>query len=328
MNTAPERPTRRAALALAALTALGAWPAHANETNFPTQPVRIVVPFPAGTSPDVVIRIVGQKLGETWSQPVVVENRPGAAGGIGATAVAQSKPDGHTLLYVVNSILCANPHLYPKLGYDTFKSFTPVSLVVNLGYVLLARNDLEPRNVAELLDYAKKNPGKLTYGSAGNGSGNHIVMALLNNMTSTSMLHVPMTSSPLLSVLGGQIDLTMQPYTNGVPAAKDGKVRALGVTLTKRSANLPNVPTIGETVPGYLGDAWHGLVAPAGTPPAIAEKISADIAKALAMPDVRQKLLDSSLEPVGSTPAEMAATVRRDFDKWGAVIRQANIRLD
>ncbi len=323
MNTSFARISRRAVLALAALAA---WPTHAN--SFPTQPVRVVVPFPAGTSPDVVVRIVGQKLSEMWGQPVVVENRPGAGGGIGAAAVAQSKPDGHTLVYVVNSVLCANPHLYAKLGYDTFKSFAPVSLMVNLGYVLLAREGLEPRNVAELIEYAKKNPGKLTYGSAGNGSGNHIVMELFNSMTSTSMLHVPMTSSKIMALLGGQIDLAMEPYTTGVPAAKDGKLRALGVTLNSRTENLPSVPTIGDTVPGFLGDAWHGMLAPAGTPPAVVEKISADIAKALAMPDVRQKLLTSSLEPVGSTPAEMASILRKDYDKWGEVIRKANIRLE
>ncbi|VCU69558.1 Tripartite tricarboxylate transporter family receptor [Pigmentiphaga humi] len=325
MNTFLANMLGRGALALAGLPA---WPAHASGQDFPKHPVRVIVPFAAGTSPDVVIRIVGQKLSDMWSQQLVVENRPGAGGGIGATAVAQAQPDGYTLLYTINSILCANPHLYAKLGYDPFKSFVPVSLVVNLGYVLLARKELEVRNVAELIAYAKKHPGKLTYGSAGNGSGNHIVMELLTSMTGTSMLHVPMNTSKVLALLSGQTDLAMEPYTNGVAAAKDGKVRGLAVTLANRSENLPDVPTIGETVPGYVGDAWHALLAPAGTPPAIAEKISADVAKVLAMPDVRQRLAAASLEPVGSTPAELGAIVRKDYDKWGAVIREANIRLD
>jgi len=315
----------RGALALAVGAA---WPAHGAEKAYPSHPVRVIVPFAPGTSPDVVIRIVGQKLGDIWGQPLIVENRPGAGGGIGAAAVAQAQPDGYTVLYTVNSVLCANPHLYAKLGYDPFKSYAPVSLMVNLGYVLLARNELPARNVAELIAYAKKNPGKLTYGSAGNGSGNHIVMELLTSMTDTPMLHVPMNTNKVLALLSGQIDLAMEPYTNGVAAAREGKVRPLAVTLAKRTGNLPDVPTIGETVPGYVADAWHGLFAPVGTPPEVVDRLSADIARVLAMPDVRERLATASLEPVGSTPAELGAILRRDYEKWGAVIRNANIRLD
>jgi len=310
------------ALALAASPAVGA------EKDFPKRPVKVIVPFAPGTSPDVVMRLVGQKLGDLWGQPLVIENRPGAGGGIGAAAVAQAQPDGYTLLYAINSMFAANPHLYSKLNYDPFKSFAPVSLVVNLGYVLLVRPDLDIRSIDDMVAYAKKHPGQLTYGSAGNGAGNHIVMEMLTSMTGTSMLHVPMNTNKVLALLSGQIDLAMEPYTNGVAAAKDGKVRALAVTLAKRSENIPDVPTVGEAVPGYMADAWHSLFAPAGTPPEVVEKISADIARVLAMPDVRQRLANASLEPVGSTPAELRDIVRHDYDKWGTVIRNANIRLD
>ncbi len=296
--------------------------------SYPAHPVRVVVPFAAGTSPDIVIRIVGQKLGEIWGQQMIVENRPGAGGGIGAAATAQSRPDGYTLLYTINSVLCANPHLYSKLSYDPFKSFTPVSLVTNLGYVLLGRPGLPAGTLKELVAFNQANPGKLTYGSAGDGSGNHIVMALLTDMTNSSMLHVPMTSNKLLALMSGQIDLVMEPYTTGVPAAKDGKLRVLGVTLANRTESLPDAPAIGEIIPGYVADAWHGLFAPAGTPDAIVEKISADVARVLAMPDVQQRLRAASLEPVGSTPAQLGKILRQDYDKWGKVIRTANIKLD
>jgi tripartite-type tricarboxylate transporter receptor subunit TctC len=296
--------------------------------TYPSRFIRLVIPFPAATSPDVVMRIVGPHLGEMWGQQLVIDNRTGAAGNIGAQAVASAAPDGYTLLYTVNSVICANPHLYSKLTFDPLKSFVPVSLVTNLGYVLVARNDLPVRNLQELIALAKAQPGKLTYSSSGSGVGTHIVMELLLGMTGTSMLHIPMRTPALTAVFSGETDLTMTPTTTGVPAAKGGKARALGVSLAKRIDSLPDVPAIAETVPGYLGDAWHGLFAPAGTPQPIVDKLAADFAKALAIPDVRKKLVDIGLEPVGTSPAEFAAIVKNDYEKWGRVIRTANIKLD
>jgi tripartite-type tricarboxylate transporter receptor subunit TctC len=301
--------------------------AHAQGT-FPNRPVRVVVPFPAATSPDVVMRITGPHLSEIWGHQMLVDNRTGASGNIGAQAVATATPDGYTILYTVNSIICANPHLFSKLPFDPLKSFVPVSLVVNLGYVLVAKNDLPVKSLQELIAAAKAQPGKLTYSSAGAGVGTHIVMELFLGMTGTNMLHIPMTTPALNAVYSGETDLTMTPYTTGVPAAKGGKARALGVTLAKRLDSLPDVPAIGEVVPGYVGDAWHGLFVPAGTPPAIVDKLAADFAKVLAMPDVRKRLGDLGLEPVGSPPGELAAIVRSDYEKWGRVIRNANIKLD
>ena len=309
--------------------ALCAWPALAPaQAPYPTRPVHIVVPFPAGTSPDVVMRLVGQKLSQLWDQPVLIENRTGAAGSIGAQAVASAAPDGYTLMYTINSVICANQHLYSKLTYDPLRSFAPVSLVVNLGYVLLASPGVPARNLQELIAIAKAQPGKLNYGSAGDGSGNHIVMELLSRMAGVSMQHIPMRTANITALISGEIDLTMAPYTTGVPAAKGGKLRALGVTLAKRSEAIPDVPAIGEVLPGYLGDAWHGLFVTAGTPPAIVEKVSADTARVLAMPDVRSRLIALGLEPIGNTPAEFSVIVKQDYDKWGKVIRDAKIKLD
>jgi tripartite-type tricarboxylate transporter receptor subunit TctC len=300
---------------------------HAQD-HYPSRFVRLIIPFPAATSPDVVMRIVGPQLGQMWGQQMIIENRVGAAGNIGAGLVASAAPDGYTLLYTVNSVICANPHLYSKMTFDPLKSFVPVSLVTNLGYVLVARNSLPARDLKELIALAKAQPGKLTYSSAGAGVGTHIVMELLLGMTGTSMLHIPMSTPALNAVYGGETDLTMTPYTTGVPAAKGGKARALGVSLAKRLESLPDVPAIGELVPGYLGDAWHGVFAPAGTPQPIVDKLAADLAKVLAMPDVRKRLMDIGLEPVGTTPAQFAAIVKNDHAKWGQVIRNANIKLD
>jgi tripartite-type tricarboxylate transporter receptor subunit TctC len=300
---------------------------HAQDA-YPSKFVRLVIPFPAATSPDVVMRIVGPQLSQIWGQQMIIENRVGAAGNIGAAQVANAAPDGHTLLYTVNSVICANPHLYSKMQFDPLKSLVPISLVANLGYVLVARNNLPARDLKELIALAKSQPGKLTYSSSGVGVGTHIVMELLLGMTGTQMLHIPMNTPALNAVYGGETDLTMTPYTTGVPAAKGGKARALGVTLPRRLDALPDVPAIAETVPGYAGDAWHGVFAPAGTPQAIVDKLAADFTRVLAMPEVRKRLTDIGLEPVGTTPAQFAAIVRNDHAKWGQVIRNANIKLD
>ena len=312
----------------AALLLAAALPCVAAAQAYPSKFVRLVIPFPAGTSPDVVMRLVGPQLSSMWGQQVVIENRVGAAGNIGAANVAASPGDGHTLLYSVNSVICANPHLYPKLGFDPLKSFVPVSLVVNLGYVLIGNNNLPAKDLKELIAMAKAQPGKLSFSSSGVGVGTHIVMELLLGMTGTQMLHVPMNTPATAAVFGGETNLTMSPYTTGIPAVKSGKARGYGTTLAKRTEQLPDVPAIGEVVPGYVGDAWHGLFFPAGTPQAIVDKVAADTAKVLAMPDVKAKLAAIGLETVGNSPGEFAAIVRNDHQKWVKVFRDANIRLE
>lgn len=317
----------RRVLSLLAVFAVLAWTSSVNAA-YPEKYVRLVIPFPASTSPDIVMRLVGPRLGEMWGHQVVIENKVGAAGNIGTGAVAGAAPDGYTLLYTVNSTICANPHLYSKLPFDPLKSLAPVSLVANLGYVLIGNNKLPARDFKELIALARSQPGKLTFSSSGVGVGTHIVMELLLGMTGAQMLHVPMNTPATTAVFSGETDLTMSPYTTGIPAVKSGKARGYGVTLAKRAPSLPDVPAIGEFVPGYVGDAWHGLFAPAGTPSAIIEKLSADVAKVLAMPEVREKLANIGLEPVGTTPAEFGTIVRNDHAKWGKVIRDANIKLD
>lgn len=298
------------------------------QSAWPNRPVRLIIPFPAGTSPDVVMRIATPAVSQMWGQQIVIENRTGASGNIGAQAVATAPADGYTLLYTVNSVICANPHLFSKMPFDPLKAFVPISLVVNLGYVLVARNGLPAATLQELIALAKAQPGKLTYSSAGVGVGTHVVMELFLGMTGTKMLHIPMTTPALNSVYSGETDLTMTPYTTGVPAAKGGKAKGLGVSLARRLDALPDLPAIAEVVPGFVGDAWHGLFAPAGTPPAIVDRVAADFARVLATPEVRKRLSDIGLESIGSNPAEFAATVQKDYEKWGRVIRDAGIKGD
>jgi len=298
------------------------------QDSYPSRIVRVIIPFPAATSPDIVMRLAAPHLGAMWGHQVIIENRTGAAGNIGTGAVVAARPDGYTLLYAVNSLVTANPHLYSQLKFDPVKELVPISLIVNLGYVLIGRNELPARGFKELIELAKSQPGKLTYASSGVGVGTHIVMELLLGMSGTEMLHVPMNTPATAAVFSGVTDLTMSPYTTGIPAAKGGRARGFAVTLAKRSPALPDVPAIGEFVPGYVGDAWHGLFAPKGTPQAIVDKLHTDFAKVLAMPEVRSRLIELGLEPIGNSPAEFAVIVKNDHEKWGQVIRKANIKLD
>jgi tripartite-type tricarboxylate transporter receptor subunit TctC len=295
--------------------------------TWPTRPVRFVVPFTAGSSPDVTARLIATRLTESLGQTVLIENRPGAAGIIGAEAVAKATPDGHTLLYPVNSVICANQHLYSKLPYDALKSFVPVTMTVNFGYVLLARSNFPANDLNGLIALAKAEPGKLNFGSGGLGVGNHIVMEMLLDLTGAKMVHIPHRDSAV-SVMVGDSDVSMVPATTAIPLIRGGKTKALGVSVPRRLEALPDVPAIGEIVPGYSADAWHGLLAPAGTPQPIVERLAAETAKVLAIPEVRKRLLDLGLTPIGDTPAQFAATVKSDFDKWGKAIRAANIKLD
>jgi len=320
-------PKPYAILAIAAMLLAAALTAPALAQSWPTRPLRFVVPFAAGSSPDVTARLIATRLTESLGQAVLVENRGGAAGIIGAELVAKAAPDGYTMLYPVNSVICANQHLYAKLPYDALKSFVPVTMTVNFGYVLLARANFPANDLKGLIALAKAEPGKLNFGSGGVGVGNHIVMEMLLGLTGTKMVHIPHRDSAV-SVVMGDSDVSMVPATTAIPLIRGGKTKGFGVTLPGRLATLPDVPAIGEIVPGYSADAWHGILAPAGTPQPIVERLAAETAKVLAISDVRARLLDLGLTPIGDTPAQFAVTVKSDFDKWGAAIRAANIKLE
>lgn len=319
-------PDRRTWLIGMAAT-LAARPGWTQPSGYPERPVRFIVNGPAGSSPDIAARLVTQKLSEVWKHGVVIDNRSGAAGIIGAQTAAQAAPDGYTYFYTINSALCANPHLYSKLPYDALRSFDPVALSVRLGYVLVAGTASSIDSLQKMIDQAKANPGKLNYSSSGIGAGNHISMEMLSGMAGIRMTHIPMQDGAV-GISGNTVDIAMVPYTTAVPLVRGGRAKALAVTLSKRLDSLPDVPAVGELLPGFEADVWHGFLAPAGTPPAMVNKVAGDIAAALALPDLRARLADLGITAVGLQTREFGQVIRNDYDKWGRVITRAGIKIE
>lgn len=304
--------------------------ASAHAQQYPTKPIRIIVAYtPAGTT-DILARAVGQKMTENWGQPVIVENRPGAAGNIGTEMAAKATPDGYTLLMGTAGTHAINVNLYRKLGWHSLKSFAPISLVAMVPNIMVVNNAIPARNVKEFIAYAKANPGKLNFGSPGNGSTAHLSLELFKSMTGTNIAHIPYKGSAgvLADVMGGQIALTIDNMPVYLPQVKAGKIRALAVSSAKRSTAAPDLPTIAEAgVPGYDSGAWFGLLAPAGTPKPIVDRLSAETARILRLPDVNKRISELGAEPVGGTPEAFTALIRSEMDKWAKVIREAKVEL-
>jgi tripartite-type tricarboxylate transporter receptor subunit TctC len=304
--------------------------AQAADAVYPSRPVRLVVPFPPGGTADALPRILAEQLSIRWGQPVVVENRPGAGGNIGAGAVAHAKPDGYTLLVTPPGPLSINQGLYKDLGYDPAK-MVPISLLATTISVLSVRNDLPAHSVQDLIAYAKANPGKLTYASQGNGSTSHLTAAMFQMMAGVDMLHIPYkgTAPALADLTAGQVDIFFDNISSSLVQHRGGRLRIIAVADERRSPLLPEVPTIAEAgVPGFLSVSWNAVAGPEGLPAPIAAKISADIAGVLAMPDVRKRYLELGSDPVGGTPADTSQFIARETSRWQKVIRQANVKLD
>ena len=303
---------------------VAAYSAH----GYPEKTVTMVAPFPAGGSVDLVARAVAQRMSETWRQPVVVSNRPGAGGNIGAEAVARAAPDGYTLL-MGTTALSSSPALYAKLAYDVTRDLAPVSLVVKMSNVLVVHPSLPARSVKELLALAKSKPGSLDSASAGVGSSNHLALVLFNTMAGTDITHIPYKgAAPAVSdVIGGHVAMTFVPIAAAVPPVKAGKLRPLGITGAARSGVLPDVPTINEAgVPGYEATSWNALLAPGGTSRDIILKVHGTVAESLRAPKVKNTLLSVGAEPVGSAPEEFAHFLRDEIAKWGKVVRAAGAK--
>jgi tripartite-type tricarboxylate transporter receptor subunit TctC len=318
----------RALLMASAILLMTVLPAQAQ--NYPSKPIRIIVAYtPAGTT-DILARAIGQKMSESWSQPVIVENRPGAAGNIGTELAAKATPDGYTLIMGTAGTHGINVSLYRKLNWHSLRDFAPVSLAAMVPNIMVVNNSLPIKSVKELIAYAKANPGKLSYGSPGNGSTAHLSMELFKSMTGTNLVHIPYKGSAgvLADVMGGQIAVTIDNMPVYLPQVKAGKIRALAVSPAKRSTAAPDIPTIAEAgVPGYDSGAWFGLLAPAGTPRAIVEKLSVETARILKLPDVSKRISELGAEPVGSTPAQFTALIKDEIAKWAKVIKDANVEL-
>lgn len=299
-------------------------------TAFPTKPIRIIVAYtPAGTT-DILARAVGQKMSEAWGQPVIIDNRPGANGNIGTEVAARAVPDGHSLVMATAGTHGINVSLYRKLNWHPVKDFVPVSLTAMVPNIMVVNNSLPVKNVKEFIAHVKANPGKLSYGSPGNGSTAHLSMELFKTMTGSNIVHIPYKGSAgvLADVMGGQIAVTIDNMPPYVPQVRAGKIRALAVSTAKRSSAMPDLPTIAEAgVPGYEAGAWFGLLAPAGTPKAIVMRLSAENARILKLPDVSKRISELGADPVGSTPEEFVALIQSEIAKWAKVIKDANVEL-
>ena len=317
------------AFAAAALVLAASFAAHA--ADYPSQTIKIVVPFPPGGGVDVVARVIAPRLGELLGQSVIIENRGGAGGSVGATFVAQAPREGYTLLMGTASTHGTNPNVYTKLGYDPVRDFAPVALITSAPLMLVANNDVPVKTAADLVALAKAKPGGLSFGSYGNGSSNHLVAELFNTMAGIETSHVPYRgSAPMMTdVIGGRIQFAFDGVASTLGYVRGNTVRLLGVSTAKRSPVLPDEPTISESaVPGFAATVWFGLFAPAGTPAAVVELLNGKINAALAMADVREGFLKLGNEPVGGGPDVLAAQVQSELKQWAGIVREKNIRIE
>jgi tripartite-type tricarboxylate transporter receptor subunit TctC len=319
--------TKRAAtwlLLAAAVTAGGA--GHAQ--TYPSKPIRVIVPSSPGGSPDVLARLISAPLGEELGQPIVVETITGAAGIIGTDKVAKSTADGYTLLYGFNQVATMNPPLYKKLPYQPERDLVPLGLTLNLSYMWIANAEFEPNTIADLTRLNRARPGTVNYASTGPGSAAHLGGLMLERMTGTQMVHVPYRGNTNSDLMAGVVQLKLDPVAASIGLVKSGKVKVLAVSSPKRLAVLPDVPTVAESVPGYEMIGWQGFWAPAGTPPAIVQRLNAAIVKVIQKPEMNKRIQELGYEPLGSTPKEMADRIHRELGEWTAILKQANITLE
>jgi len=310
------------ALALVATTALG--------QTFPSKPVRIVVAFPAGGGTDIVARLLSPGLTDAWGQQVIVDNRAGASGVIGTEFAARSAPDGTTLFLGTLGNLAVNQHLYPKMTVDPLRDFTPVTQVVAVHFVMVANPSVPVKNVAELIALAKAKPGVINYSSSGPGGAPHLAGELFKSMAGVDIVHVPYKGSApsFQDLLGGRVSFTCDSLVQALPYIRDGRLKALAVLGAARTPLLPEVPTVGETLPGYELTNWFGLVAPAATPAATVARMNADVVKLLRDPAIAEKLSGMGATAIGNSPAEFGAIMKADSEKWGRLIREAHIKAE
>ncbi len=298
---------------------------------WPAKPIKWVVPFAPGGTTDILARTVGDKLSVALGQPVIIENKPGAGGGVGAEFTAKAAPDGYTIMGGTISTHAINASLYSKLPYDPVKDFAAVTLIARVPNMLVINPSIPAKDVRELIVLLKANPGKYSFASSGNGTSQHLSGELFKSMAGVEMQHIPYKGSPpaLQDVMGGQVAMTFDNITTAWPLAKDGRLRALAVTTAKRSPIAPDVPTLAESgLPGFEVGSWQGVFAPAGTPPEIVKRLNAEIVKILNQPDVREKLLALGAEPVGNSPEEFSAMVKAEVVKWSDVVRKSGAKVD
>ncbi|HVX78500.1 MAG TPA: tripartite tricarboxylate transporter substrate binding protein [Bradyrhizobium sp.] len=320
---------RLVSILFAALFMLAAQPASA-QSSYPNRPVKILVGFTPGTAPDLAARILADRFAEVWGTPFVVENMPGAGSNIATDYVAKAAPDGYTLLMGGNSSLVINPSLYETLPFDPLKDFAPISQIFIAANVLAVPSAMPVKSVAELVALAKAEPGKLSYGHAGVGTSQHLGAELFKYRAHLDIVPVAYrgTTALMPDLLASRVSMSFANIVNVLPLAREGKLRALAITSIKRSPLAPDLPTMAESgFPGFEAVPWFGLLAPAGTPKDVVDKLHDETVKALAMPQIRKKFDQLGLEPVGNTPAEFAAVIRKETPEWAKVIKDAGIKL-
>ena len=324
-------PVLRRLACLAATFVLAVCTASAFAQAFPNRPVRLVVPFPAGGTTDILARAIAEKLSSALGQQFVVDNRPGAGGNIGADIVAKAAPDGYTLLMGTVGTHAINPSLYAKMPYDAMKDFAPVILVAGVPNVLVVNPEVPVKTVSDLIALAKAKPGTINFASSGNGTSIHLSGELFKSMTGVQMSHDPYKGSApaLTDLIGGQVQLMFDNLPSALPFIKGGKLRAVAVTSSKRAPALPDLPTIAESgVPGFEASSWFGILAPAATPKDIIAKINAEANKALQSPEMKEKLLSQGAEAVGNTPEHFAEYIRNETLKWAKVVKDSGAKVD
>jgi tripartite-type tricarboxylate transporter receptor subunit TctC len=315
------------AILVAGLAAGG--PAFA-QGDYPSKPIRMIVAFPPGGPTDLVSRVIAQKVSEQVGQQVLVENKPGANGNIGAEQAAKAAPDGYTLFYNTSAITLS-PALYSKLSFDPLKDYAPVVLTAVVPLVIAVHPSVPANNLKEFIAYLKANPGKATYGSAGNGNVTHLGAFLFLHANGLDAVHVPYKGSApsLTDLVGGQTQFTAETINAALPYIRDKRLKALAVTSLKRISVLPDVPTLNESgMKGFEVGAWQGIVVPANTPPAIVKRLNAEVMKALASPDVKARLAAQGAEPLGSSPGEYGAYIKSEMERWAKVVKQSGAKLD
>jgi tripartite-type tricarboxylate transporter receptor subunit TctC len=298
---------------------------------FPSKPVKIIVAFPPGGGTDIVARLVGARLTEVWGQAVVVENRAGASGTIGTEMAARADADGHTLFMATMGNMTANQHLYPKMAVDPLRAFAPITKVVDVHFVFVANPSLPANNVKQLIELAKKRPGEIPYSSSGPGGAPHLAMELFKRQAGVDLAHIPYKGSGpgMNDLLGGRVMLTMDSLLQSLPHIKAGRLKALAVLGPKRSALLPEVPTVAESgLPGYALTNWFGLVAPAATPGEVVLKLNADVTKILKEEEIRRRITEMGADVVGNSAEEFGAAMRAESAQWAEIIKSANIKAE
>jgi tripartite-type tricarboxylate transporter receptor subunit TctC len=305
--------------------------AQGSPATYPSKPIKIIVPFPAGGTSDVLARLIGQKIGDAMGQMVIVDNKPGASGNLGAEIVARAAPDGYTLVLMDVGTLSISQTLYPNLSFNVLKDFAPITMVAYSPHLLVANNKTPFNTVPELIAYAKKNPGKLNFASAaGSGSANHLAGVVFAKQAGIEWAYIPYKGgAQAITDLGaGQIDLTFNGMTATYPHVKSGLIKLIAVSSSKRLESLQGIPTVAETLPGFLTGSWQGVLAPAGTPAPIINKLNSEIIKAMKLPEVREALKTAGADAYPMTPAEFSKWLQVEVNAWGKVIKENNIKLD